>query len=127
MTPLNKRSNRQVKTGTVVTAPYRDAALPLQRRVSDLLSRMTLAEKAAQMRCVWQKKSGVLVDALGNFDQSKAEAAFAEGYGLGQIARPSDSGTGKGARGTAELTISRLFILLATVLVIRHSRSKTFI
>ena len=33
---------------------YKDAALPAAKRVKDLLSRMTLQEKAAQMMCVWQ-------------------------------------------------------------------------
>ena len=34
---------------------YRDPALPPARRVKDLLARMTLEEKAAQMMGVWQK------------------------------------------------------------------------
>ena len=33
--------------------PYRDPRLPIERRVSDLLSRMTLDEKVAQMLCLW--------------------------------------------------------------------------
>ena len=31
--------------------PYRDASLPVEQRVSDLLSRMTLEEKVGQLRC----------------------------------------------------------------------------
>ena len=73
---------------------------------------MTLEEKAAQMICVWQKKADTLVDAEGNFDASKAQAAFGHGYGIGQVGRPSDAGQGKDARATAELTnaIQKFFV-----------------
>lgn len=33
------------------TVPYRDASLPVEQRVQDLLSRMTLQEKIGQLRC----------------------------------------------------------------------------
>src|ERR1039457_3779723 len=86
------------------TAPYRNATLPAAKRVTDLLARMTLEEKAAQMMCVWQKKADTLVDANGNFDLSKAKATFKRRQGLGQVGRPSDAGKGQDARGMAELT-----------------------
>jgi len=91
---------------------YRNAALPAATRVKDLLSRMTLEEKAAQMMCVWQTKTETLVDAGGNFDLAKAKAAFKQGRGLGQVGRVSDAGQGKDARGMAELTnaIQKFFI-----------------
>jgi beta-glucosidase len=93
-------------------AAYRNPALPAARRVKDLLSRMTLEERAAQMLCVWQKKPEMLVDAQGNFDPKKAKAAFRHGRGIGQVGRPSDAGGGKSARGMAELTnaIQKFFI-----------------
>jgi beta-glucosidase len=92
--------------------PYRDPALPAGRRTADLLARMTLDEKAAQMMCVWQQKADTLVDAQGNFDIEKARRSFSHGNGIGQIGRPSDTGGGKGARAQAELTnaIQRFFI-----------------
>jgi len=72
---------------------------------------MTLAEKAAQMLCVWQQKAQTLVDPQGNFDPAKAKAAFRKRHGLGQVGRPSDAGAppgepwkGQSARGMAELT-----------------------
>ncbi len=41
--------------GVTITAqkklPYRDASLPVEQRVNDLLSRMTLEEKVGQLRC----------------------------------------------------------------------------
>ena len=94
------------------TAPYRNAALPAAKRVKDLLARMTLEEKAAQMMCVWQRKADTLVDAGGNFDAAKAKAAFKQRRGLGQVGRPSDAGKGKDARGMAELTnaIQKFFV-----------------
>src|SRR3974390_2141298 len=92
--------------------PYRNASLPAARRVKDLLSRMTLEEKAAQMICVWQKKAETLVDADGQFDLAKAKAAFKKGHGLGEVGRPSDAGKGLDARQMAEVTnaIQRFFL-----------------
>jgi beta-glucosidase len=91
---------------------YLNPKLPAERRVKDLLSRMTLKEKAAQMLCIWQKKSSTLVDERGNFDLKKAKARFRERLGLGQVGRPSDAGGGIGARAMAELTnsIQKFFI-----------------
>ena len=34
---------------------YRNLKFPGEKRVRDLLKRMTLEEKAAQMMCVWQE------------------------------------------------------------------------
>jgi len=42
--------------GTARKPPYRDPSLPAAKRVKDLLGRMTLEEKAAQMVCVWPGK-----------------------------------------------------------------------
>jgi beta-glucosidase len=91
---------------------YRNPHLPPAARVKDLLSHMTLEEKAAQMMCVWQKKADMLLDAQGDFDERKAKAAFGEGHGIGQVGRPSDAGKGKDPRATAELTnaIQKFFI-----------------
>ena len=66
---------------------YKDAHAPVDARVSDLLSRMTLQEKIAQISCVWQRKSDI-EDASGNFDPAKAARAFPDG--IGQVARPTD-------------------------------------
>jgi beta-glucosidase len=92
--------------------PYRNPALSPEKRVKDLLSRMTLEEKAAQMLCVWQKKPQTLVDADGNFDLAKAKQSFKDGHGLGQVGRPSDAGKGLDARQMAETTnaIQRFFL-----------------
>jgi len=91
---------------------YLNPMLSVERRVKDLLSRMTLKEKAAQMLCVWQQKSSTLVDEKGHFDLKKAQEHFKEGTGIGQVGRPSDAGGGRNAREMAELTnaIQKFFV-----------------
>ncbi len=98
---------------------YKNSALPAEKRVKDLLARMTLAEKAEQMRCVWQDKAKTLVDEQGNFDAAKAATAFKHGRAIGQVGRPSDAGApadrpnfGQTARGMAVLTnaIQKFFL-----------------
>jgi len=92
--------------------PYKDRTLSPAERTRDLLSRMTLEEKVAQMLCVWQQKAQTLVDDKGAFDPAKAKDHFAHGNGLGQVGRPSDAGGGRTARQMAELTnaIQRFFV-----------------
>ena len=92
--------------------PNKNAELPCDERVEDLLSRMTLEEKIAQMHCLWRRRVETLIDGEGRFEAQKARAAFANGRGLGQVARPSDAGDGLTARRMAELTneIQRFFI-----------------
>src|SRR6202789_1204252 len=109
-----KRSSwkeREVPPAAVhsASAPYKNAALTIPRRVKDLLARMTLEEKAAQMMCVWQKKAETLIDETGNFDPRKAKKAFRHGRGLGQVGRPSDAG---GARDSADNRTARTMAVL---------------
>lgn len=73
---------------------YKNPNKPINERVKDLLSKMTLEEKAAQMMCIWQQKTEKLVDEDGNFDFKKAKKNFGNGNGIGQIGRLSDAGTG---------------------------------
>jgi beta-glucosidase len=60
---------------------YRDRTRSIDERVDDLLSRMTLEEKVAQMLGIWREKADALVDAAGRFDEAKAKARFGEGHG----------------------------------------------
>lgn len=101
-----------VPSSRKVSPVYKNPKAPSAKRTQDLLARMTLEEKAAQMLCIWQQKPTTLVDADGNFDLPKAKKAFRQRRGLGQVGRPSDAGGGKGARGMAELTndIQRFFL-----------------
>jgi beta-glucosidase len=68
-------------------APYRDPRLPAQARVEDLMARMSLEEKVAQMQCIWQDKAKVQTPA-GDFDAALAGARYPDGIGM--VARPSD-------------------------------------
>lgn len=106
----NKPLKRQ-KT-SLKNADYKNPKLSIKKRVADLLSRMTLEEKVAQMVGVWQGKSTTLVDEKGNFDLEKAKAHYKDGHGLGQVGRPSDAAGGRNAREQAELTnaIQKFFI-----------------
>ncbi|GIV59096.1 MAG: beta-glucosidase [Rhodothermaceae bacterium] len=117
---FNKRSSGEISEPEVpAAAPYRDPARPVPERVRDLLARMTLEEKVAQMLCLWQQKTGTLVDAQGRFDPALARASFVARHGLGQVGRPSDAGTsghepekGRTAREQAALAnaIQRFFL-----------------
>ncbi|HEU4993525.1 MAG TPA: glycoside hydrolase family 3 N-terminal domain-containing protein [Gemmatimonadaceae bacterium] len=78
--------------------PYRDPRLPVERRVDDLLARMTPEEKLAQLLSLWQGKRAI-TDAQGRFDPSHAPRWFR--VGIGRIERPSDD---HGARAEAEFT-----------------------
>ena len=65
---------------------YKDARAPIPARVADLMARMTLAEKIAQMRGTWAGKAGMLSGLA--FDPAKASASFPDG--IGALGRPSD-------------------------------------
>src|SRR5262249_36067177 len=75
---------------------YRDAVLPIERRITDLLTRMTLEEKVAQMMCLWDQKK-LITHGDGRFDAARAPQWFR--VGIGRIERPQD---GHDARGEAE-------------------------
>ena len=69
---------------------YKNPRLPIERRVADLLSRMTLEEKIAQLTCLWNSRPQV--NPPTNFetdrgDFSPEKAAEVMKYGIGQIAR----------------------------------------
>ena len=66
---------------------YKDPHQPVERRVDDLLSRMTLDEKVAQLLTIWEQKAKVQ-NRDGHFAADKASQAFPNG--IGGMARPSD-------------------------------------
>lgn len=70
-----------------LTPVYKDASSPIEERIDDLLARMSLEEKVAQMLTIWEKKEQIQ-DANGDFNPDLASQAFPNG--LGMIARPSD-------------------------------------
>ena len=69
---------------------YKNPRLPVERRVADLLSRMTLEEKVAQLTCLWGNRPQVNPQtdfATDRGDFSPEKAAVVMKYGIGQIAR----------------------------------------
>jgi beta-glucosidase len=74
---------------------YKDASQSIDARVQDLLGRMTLEEKAAQLIGIWLTKNKIQTPE-GEFSAEEASKNFPNG--LGQISRPSDR---KGAKPAA--------------------------
>jgi beta-glucosidase len=66
---------------------YKDPKAPVEQRVEDLLSRMTLEEKIAQITAVWKVKGDVMTPS-GAFDPEKARKLYP--HGIGHFTRPSD-------------------------------------
>src|ERR1043165_1159184 len=69
---------------------YKNPRLPVERRVADLLGRMTLEEKVAQLVCLWTGRPQVgpqtdFSTDRGDFSPEKARVVMQ--YGIGQIAR----------------------------------------
>jgi beta-glucosidase len=87
---------------------YKDTSKRVETRVEDLLQRMTVEEKAAQLITLWEQKDKVQTDA-GVFDPAKASKNFPAG--VGQIARPSDKRgviqSNAGAAGASARAINR--------------------
>ncbi|MDQ2747562.1 MAG: glycoside hydrolase family 3 C-terminal domain-containing protein, partial [Acidobacteriota bacterium] len=89
--PLNFPVKAQTET-----PPYKNAKLPIDERVKDLLSRMTLEEKVAQMECLWMEKpndnSKVAKEQLplgGTFSPALAKQKMPNG--MGQFARQREN------------------------------------
>jgi beta-glucosidase len=68
---------------------YEDFRLPMEQRAKDLLSRMTIEEKLAQLKCPWMGKAKLF--RRGIFDLEKATNAFP--HGLGEAFQISDGGS----------------------------------
>jgi beta-glucosidase len=69
---------------------YKNARLPVEQRVADLLSRMTIEEKVAQLVCLWGERPeagppGDFSTDRGEFSPEKARVIMKNG--IGQIAR----------------------------------------
>jgi beta-glucosidase len=85
--------------------PYRDSSLPVDQRVADLLSRMTLEEKVAQLVGTWQshdnlkEESQFFIGSNREFLPDRAAVLLKDG--LGEIAFPGDH---RGPREMAEFT-----------------------
>jgi beta-glucosidase len=74
--------------------PYKNPQLPIEQRVADLLSRMTLEEKVAQLEGSWQNSrqtnaDNLFLDSNGNFQPDRAAIVLKNG--IGEISRPSEN------------------------------------
>ena len=70
---------------TAQQLPYKDSKLPVEKRIEDLLGRMTLDEKVAQIRHLhsWNLFDGQALNAQKLKDASKGMAwGFVEGFPL---------------------------------------------
>lgn len=87
-------------------AAYRNAKLPMEQRLADLLSRMTLEEKVAQILGVWENPAFMrtpesrFVNEKGTFLPDRAAVLLKDG--IGQMSRPSE--VSHGPREEAEFT-----------------------
>jgi beta-glucosidase len=88
-------------------APYLDPKLTVEQRASDLLGRMTLDEKVAQMEGAWENRGffpdprALFIDEKGNLVPERAAVLIKNG--LGEFSRPSE---GREPRAEAEFTNS---------------------
>jgi beta-glucosidase len=73
---------------TPASAPYRDPKLPVDKRVADLLARMTPAEKVAQLVSVNWEHTHLDDPTTHAFSPELAKKLIADG--IGEITRPSD-------------------------------------
>jgi beta-glucosidase len=78
----------QALAAQATKATYTDPNAPVEARVEDLLARMTLEEKVAQLLSIWDAKSEVF-DAKLEFDPAKMAQKYPNG--IGEFARPSDA------------------------------------
>ncbi len=94
-----------VPAGAQDVPAYRNPSLPVEQRVTDLLSRMTLEEKVAQLQGSWQNPSSrqdpsqTFLGDKGVFLPERAATVLKQG--LGEISRPSEN---RSPREMAEFT-----------------------
>lgn len=82
----------QTPLHAATTLPYQDPARSVSERTEDLLQRMTLEEKLAQLQSVWHQRRQ-MEDARLQFVPEKAAQLMP--HGIGHIARPSEFKTPK--------------------------------
>ena len=84
-------------------AAYRDAGLSVDNRINDLLARMTVEEKVAQVTAVWNDKRRMDND---DFSFNADSARLLMPHGIGHITRPSETNGGADPGRTGAETIA---------------------
>jgi beta-glucosidase len=87
---MRKKVAIKKKTKKEKKPAYKNPKLAVKKRVADLLQRMTLEEKVAQMLCFWGQKQTVLLGRDGKLDLDNLRSHLKNG--IGQIGRLSDTG-----------------------------------
>ena len=79
----------RLRTGpeTITTEIWRDPSRPARERVEDLLSRMTLEEKVAQLTSIWVGDPGNVAPMQGQMSATPLPLAELIRHGLGQVTR----------------------------------------
>jgi beta-glucosidase-like glycosyl hydrolase len=82
-------------SSSTMSLPYRNASLPIADRVTDLIGRMTLEEKQAQMHSLWMilSETGEHTLRYDSFAANETGLTLPQllGKGLGQVARAQGS------------------------------------
>ncbi|HPR88875.1 MAG TPA: glycoside hydrolase family 3 N-terminal domain-containing protein [bacterium] len=93
-----------------ITPEYKNPQRPIEVRVADLLARMTLEEKVAQMLSLWKQRSRILQPDTTELNLQGLEELCS--HGMGQITRPSDLNGGLTPEATVEVTnaLQRWFV-----------------
>lgn len=81
--------------GAAPLPPFRDPRVAVDQRVNDLLMRMTLAEKVAQLQSVNWEHTRLYDEKTKLFSPERARALLA--LGIGQVTRPGDAHDARGA------------------------------
>src|ERR1019366_6401950 len=91
MSGLILAASGQDKAGAQDKAPrYKDASLPIENRVADLLPRMTLEEKVFQLTGGWDGQVDVVAP-TGTFTNEKARKPLAAEWGTELKFTPRDA------------------------------------
>ncbi|HTR80180.1 MAG TPA: glycoside hydrolase family 3 N-terminal domain-containing protein [Bacteroidota bacterium] len=83
---------------------YKNPKLSDDDRVADLIARMTLEEKVAQMMCIWGQKKTILFDEAGKLNLKQLKVHLKDG--IGQVGRISDTAGGLDAKEMTEFSNS---------------------
>lgn len=119
---FSKRTSLKVLASILILAVYffcyaltvdsssQQSRPPYEDRADELIKKMTIEEKVAQMLCVWQTRDSLLLGDSGTVYYAKAKKNFP--HGIGQIGRSSDSRGGLDPYETVEYVnaIQRYFV-----------------